>query len=60
MNSIGKMKSWNEIRKAAMGALPKLEPEDHAAGVESWPKAYARILNGESATMLAMDMAEGK
>ena len=47
-------------RKAAMAALPKLEPEDHAAVVESWPKDYDRILNGESATMLAMDAAEGR
>ena len=47
-------------RKAAMAELPKLEPEDYAAVVESWPKDYDRILNGESATMLAMDASEGK
>ena len=28
------------------------------AGV--WPNDYDRILNGESATMLAMDAAEGR
>ena len=44
----------------AMAGLPKLEPEDYAAVVESWPKDYDRILNGESATMLAMDAAEGR
>ena len=47
-------------RKAAMAGLPKLEPEDYAAVVGPWPKDYDRILNGESATMLAMDAAEGK
>ena len=47
-------------RKAALAGLPKLEPEDYAAVVESWPKDYDRILNGESATMLAMDAAEGR
>ena len=47
-------------RKAALVGLPKLEPEDYAAIVESWPKDYDRILNGESATMLAMDAAEGR
>ena len=46
-------------RKAAMAALPKLEPEDYEAVVEAWPKDYDRILNGESATMLAMDAAKG-
>ena len=47
-------------RKVAMAGLPKLEHEDYAAVVESWPKDYDRILNGESATMLAMDAAEGR
>lgn len=47
-------------RKAALVGLPKLEPEDYAAIVESWPKDDDRILNGESATMLAMDAAEGR
>ena len=47
-------------RKAAMAALSKLAPEDYAAVVESWPKDYDRILNGESATMLAMDAAQGR
>ena len=46
-------------RKAALAGLPKLESEDYAAVVESWPKDYDRILNGESATMLAMDAPAG-
>lgn len=47
-------------RKAALVGLPKLEPEDYAAVVESWPKDYDRILAGESATMIAMDAQEGR
>ena len=47
-------------RKAALVGLPKLEPEDYAAVVESWPKDYDRILAGESATMIAMDAQQGR
>ena len=47
-------------RKAALVGLPKLEPEDYAAIVESWTKDYDRILAGESATMIAMDAQEGR
>ena len=47
-------------RKAALVGLPKLEPEDSAAVVESWPKDYDRILAGVSATMIAMDAQEGR
>ena len=46
-------------RNAAVAALPKLEPEDYAAVVESWPKDYDRIVAGESATMIAMDAQQG-
>lgn len=46
-------------RKAALAGLPPLEPEDRAAVVDDWPKDYDRILAGESATMIAMDAAQG-